>query len=118
MKKSETTNVVVNRTSIGIPMGQYKMTYAACKRGSGKTTTKTYRGFSVFVKNKGDFKKDGMPESTLELFKVAKPIVTFDFKNKSSINTLIEMLEYFRDNEYGKTTEQLCELKTKEWRDG
>ena len=95
-------DIIAARLPVAIPMGEHKMIYLPCKKGKSKK----FKGFSVLLKKEGKF--EGLPryENTKELLKEVNQIAVFDFKNKTSINTLIKMLEFFRDNEWNKTEEE------------
>lgn len=85
-----------------IPFGEMKMTW---RYGSSKGKRKN-DSFIMFVKTDGTF-KDQQDCSNCNLEEVCVPIVALQFKNKKSINALISMLEFFRDDIYGKTDKQI-----------
>ncbi len=88
-----------------IPFGEHKVMYLPSNRGKEKR----YKNFVLFVKNKGNF-NDERPKTYDEFFDAATPYISLRFKNKTSINRLIGMLEHFRDTEYGKTDEEILNI--------
>lgn len=88
-----------------VPMGYYKSLYLA----SVGYKKKKVNGLSVFVKNEGDFKNCPI-NSTFEAADVSTAIVTFEFKDKKSINRMIEILEFYRDNEFGKIPKDIVDM--------
>lgn len=86
---------------VSVPMGECRTAFLPCKKGRQQNT----KNLAVFVIDAGTF-VDIHPENINDFLDAATNVVTFEFKNKTSINTFIKILEKFRDNDYGRKFEE------------